>query len=115
MTWKQIIPRNSGGGRKRKQPAATLYTSGQLVLNHAAADLLGTPPRVILEVSTTDLAIRLRPTTASDSGGFALSGGGNSQWRLMCKQLTRDRPDLCGPLGVSKATHGLLLRPEEPE
>ncbi|MCB0132560.1 MAG: hypothetical protein KDD78_16980 [Caldilineaceae bacterium] len=112
MSWKQIVPQNSGGGRKRKQPAATLYKSGQLVLNHAAADLLGTPPRVILEVSTTSPAIRLRPTTAGDSGGFALSGGGNSQWRLMCKNLVRDHPDLCGPLGVSKAAHGLLLCPE---
>ena len=87
MTFVRIKPQRQGGGRNRKPPTASLQYDGQLVINHAAAALIGSPSRVIMEVDFTSIAIRLRPTTPTDQGGFSLSGGGNAQYRISCKAL----------------------------
>lgn len=113
MNWKRIVPINTGGsGRSRKEPAAILYQSGQLVLNHAAADKLGNPSQILVDIEPEAERIRLAPTTPDDTGGFSLSGGGNTQRRITAKQIVRDYPQMIGKYGVRKIKSGIELYKE---
>lgn len=107
--WIQLKPAaGSGSGRKRLPPAAKL-SGGQLVLNHAASELLGNPDRVLVRINPGQVAIRLSPTTPNDAGGFALSGGGNAQCRISLREVAGKWPELAGEYHVSRATSGVLL------
>lgn len=107
--------RASGPGSPRKAPAAKLIAGGQLVLNHAASAMLGDPDRVLVRFNPGQKAIRLTPTTPGDSGGLALSGGGNAQCRISVRKLVRDYPLLVGDYQVSKAANGVLLTWQDEE
>lgn len=108
--WFQLKPAAAPGpGRKRLPPAAKLTDGGQLVLNHAASDLLGNPERVLVRINPGQQAIRLAPTTPDDTGGFALSGGGNAQCRISLREVAGKWPVLAGEYSVSRATSGILL------
>lgn len=108
--WFNIRPgSNSGSGRQRLAPAAKLRADGQLVLNHAASEMLGNPDRVLVRVNPGQRVIRLQPTTPSDTGGFALSGGGNAQCRISLREATKKWPHMVGDYRVSKGAQGVLL------
>lgn len=112
--WFQLKPGSgSGAGRERLPPAAKLVAGGQLVLNHSASEALGNPERVLVRYNPGQKAIRLQPTTPGDAGGFALSGGGNAQCRISCRELVKDYPAMIGDYRVSKASSGVLLTWEE--
>lgn len=112
--WLDIKPGASGGqGRPRMAPAAKLSTDGQLVLNHAASELLGNPARVKMQANPHLERIRLTPTTPNDNGGFALSGGGNAQCRISCREMMREYPELAGSYKISKFASGVLLVRED--
>lgn len=108
--WFDIKPgAGSGAGRQRLPPAAKLGTDGNLVLNHAASEMLGNPERVLVSVNPGQQAIRLRPTTPSDTGGFALSGGGNAQCRISLREVVKKWPVLLGEYQVRKSANGVQL------
>lgn len=108
--WFTLRPATAPGpGRKRLPPAAKLTGGGQLVLNHAASELLGNPDRVLVRVNPGQQAIRLHPTTPGDAGGFALSGGGNAQCRISLREATAKWPGLIGEYRASKGANGVLL------
>lgn len=111
--WITLKPANTGGGRKQNKPQAS-FSKGQLVLNHAAVALLGgsAPPRVAMQVHPGQARIRLRPTTPGDAGGFALSGGGNAQYRLTCKTLLQ-WPQFAGRYTVARIAGAIELRKED--
>lgn len=113
--WFDLKPGSgSSTGRQRLPPAAKLSTDGQLVLNHAASEMLGNPDRVLVSVNPGQQAIRLRPTTPSDTGGFALSGGGNAQCRISLREATKKWPVMIGEYQVRKSANGVqLIRGEE--
>lgn len=115
MTWHTIKPGNPGGGRQRTTPAAKLYESGQLTINAAGAALLGYPDRVLLTVDPDAKRMRLAPTTPDNSGGFSLSGGGNTPHRIMCKEVVRRWPSLAGEYTVQRIAGGVELRIEAGE
>lgn len=114
--WFNLRPRSgSGSGRERLPPAAKLISGGQLVLNHAASELLGNPDRVLVRYNPGQAIITLQPTTPTDTGSYALSGGGNAQCRISVRDLVNDWPLLCGDYRVSKAQSGVRLTREESE
>lgn len=107
MAWVQIKPENTGGGRPQREPAAKLYATGQFTLNHAAVALLGEPPRVRVQVEPDMRRIRLQPATPNDNGAFALSGGGNSPYRIRMATAAKKYPQLVGDYRVARATGGI--------
>lgn len=111
MPWVKIKPENSGGGRKQSAPAAKLYASGQLTINHAAVELLGSPDRINVEADFSALRIRMMPTTPTDKGGFALAGGGNAQHRITARALLKE--GMVGDYSVAKIAGGIELRRKE--
>lgn len=112
--WFDLKPgATSGPGRQRLPPAAKFGADGILVLNHAASEMLGEPSRVLVSVNPGQPAIRLRPTTPSDTGGFALSGGGNSQCRISLREAAKKWPILLGDYQVRKSANGVQLIREE--
>lgn len=112
--WFDLKPgAGSGAGRQRLPPAAKLNADGQLVLNHAASELLGNPDRVLVSVNPSQQAIRLRPTTPSDTGGFALSGGGNAQCRVSLREAAKKWPHMLGDYQARKVASGVQLIREE--
>lgn len=113
--WFNLRPASgSGSGRQRLPPAAKLTADGQLVLNHAASEMLGNPERVLVRLNPGRQEIRLQPTTPGDAGGFALSGGGNAQCRISAREAAKRWPHMVGEYVVSKATSGVLLTRDEP-
>lgn len=109
MAWVKITPRNAGGGRKRTLKTARLTTEGQLSMSHAVADMLGTPDRVLVEVEPEQSEIRLTPTTPDNSGGFTLSGGGNSSFRVRLIEVVQRWPKLIGDYTPRKMAAGVLF------
>lgn len=107
--WRQVIPQNTGGGRKKQAPTATLYASGQLTFSHATVEMLGAPEKVTLHVDTEAARFRLKPSTPDDRGAFSLAGGGNSQSRISARQLVHDRPELVGAYIASRIAGGIEL------
>ena len=108
--WFNLRPGAGGGsGRQRLPPAAKLNSDGQLVLNHAASELLGSPDRVLVRLNPGRQEIRLQPTTPSDSGGFALSGGGNAQCRISLREATKKWPHMLGEYRASRMAQGIAL------
>ncbi len=110
MPWINLRPTNSGGGRKSGEATAKLYDSGQLTVSHAACAMLGDPAKVRVSYELESQRIRLVPTTPDDAGGFALSGGGNSQHRLGLKALVTAAPKMLGEYKAVKISGGIELR-----
>ncbi len=111
MPWINIKPENLGGGRTQKAPAAKLYESGQFVINHAAVTMLGDPPRVRVQIDPDARLIRLTPATPTDTGAFALAGGGNAQHRLGMKAVASKWPMMCTSYTVVRIAGGIECRP----
>lgn len=112
MAWYTLKPNNTGGGRTRMPPAARVDKQGQLSLNHEACELLGQPARVIVRVDPEAGLIRLTPTTPNDTGGFSLSGGGNSPHRIRIQAAVGRWPALVGQYAVVRIAGGIELRRE---
>jgi len=110
MPYRQLIPQNTGGGRSRQSPSAAFRKDGQLVLNHAAAELLGNPPKVRVFADTDARRLRLEPTTPADGGGWSLSGGGNAQHRVGLRQFAKDHPAMAGDYSIHRLAGGIELR-----
>lgn len=111
--WIELTPINTGGGKHRKPPAARVYASGELILNHAATDLINAPSgRVRIQYNPQAERVRLIPSTFDGANSFALSGGGNSQHRLSVKQMVRHCPEMIGDYRAVKLTAqtGIELR-----
>lgn len=114
MPFVQLKPANQGGGRTSTHPIARIDSGGQFTLNHAAVALLGDPARVLLYLDVAARAWRILPTTPSNAGGWALSGGGNSQHRISVRSVLRQHPNLAGEYSVRKlADGGIELRKQE--
>lgn len=111
MAWVKIKPENSGGGRKQSAPAGKLYASGQLTINHAAVELLGSPDRITVEADYAARRIRMMPTTPTDKGSFSLAGGGNAQHRITARALLKE--GMVGDYAVSRIAGGIELRKVE--
>ena len=107
MPWIPVVPENQGGGRKQKTPSAKLYDTGQFVLTHAAVALLGDPPKVRVQINPDERAIRLTPTTPTDSSAFALAGGGNVQHRISLKAVVTKYPQMVGAYRVVRSAGGI--------
>lgn len=108
--WIKIIPANQGGGRKSTEPTAKISEAGQLHMSQAAARLLGEPRRVRVEIQPDSQLVRMYPGTPDDGGAFSLSGGGNSPYRIHCRALVRDHPQMAGQYIASKINGGIELR-----
>ena len=115
MPWINIKPENLGGGRTQKAPSAKLYDSGQFVINHAAVAMLGEPPRVRVQIDPDARLIRLTPATPSDTGAFALAGGGNAQHRLGLKAVASKYTEMCTSYTVVRIAGGIECRPVDAE
>lgn len=113
MTWINLRPKNSGGGRAPDQPTAKVYESGQLTLSHATCAMLGTPAKVRVSYEPDLEHIRIVPTTPDDKGGFALAGGGNSPHRFSSRQMVKDNENMVGEYIAIKITGGVELRKVE--
>jgi hypothetical protein len=107
MTWIAVIPNNSGGGRTPGPPGAKFYANGQLAFSASAYANLGEPQRCLVERS--DSALRIRPTTASDQGGFSVVGGGGQQHRITLKLVAHRHPALTGELQGAIEDGALIL------
>ena len=53
------------------------------------------------------------PTTPTDSGAFALSGGGNTSFRFTARTMTANHPMMAGDYVATKITGGVELRKAE--
>ena len=115
MAWYTLKPVNTGGGRPRQTPSAKIDSRGQLTLNHEACALLGYPERVIVRVEPELCQIRLAPTTPDDTGGFSLSGGGNTPHRIRMQAAIGRWPTLVGKYAVRRTAGSVELRQETGE
>lgn len=109
MAWKKVVPHNSGGGRRKTEPTARLYGSGQFTFSHATIEMLGEPAKVIVEVDTESCRFRIKPSTPNDKGAFSLAGGGNTQARISCRTLAQARPELVGEYAAKRIAGGIEL------
>lgn len=79
----KLIPQgHKSTGRKSTTPTAKLGENGLLSLNVATVKLLGEPDMVLVEVDFDAKTLWLQPTTPTDAGGWSLSGGGNTTYRV---------------------------------
>lgn len=115
MAWITIKPENLGGGCKQNTPAAKLYATGQLVMNHATVALLSDPDRVTVQVEPETRRIRLSPTTPDSLAGFSLAGGGNSQHRISLRTVVARWPEMAGEYSTHKIAGGLEFRRKDEE
>lgn len=112
----ECLPNSTGGGRLRNEPQVTVYTTGQIVFNHAASEKLGNPKRLLIKIFTPgeneegDPYILITPTIPSDKRGYSFSGGGNTQHRVKLSQYREQLKGLVGKLVMDKrAGVGILL------
>ena len=113
MAWHKLKPQNTGGGRKRALVTARLDESGQFSMSHAVADMLGNPDRVLVEVEPDLKQIRLTPTTPTNEGGFALSGGGNASHRIRMRDAVTRWPEMVGHYQPRKYANAVLFVQED--
>lgn len=113
MAWIRIKPKNIGGGRKPPPPTGKLYESGQFTLSNTTADMLGNPSRILVSIEPEIQRIRLTPTTPNDTGGFSLSGGGNSPYRIGLKLATKTYPQMIGDYVAYRITGGVELKKDD--
>lgn len=79
----KLIPQgHKSTGRKSEKPTAKLGENGLLSLNVATVKLLGEPDMVLVECDFDAKTFWLQPTTPTDLGGWSLSGGGNTTYRI---------------------------------
>ena len=111
MTWEQVVPDQTwrGGERKRPEPAAKFGENGHLSLNAETVKALGASKPVKVFIDTGKSQIKLEPTTESDLGGWALTGGGNTSFRITLKKVILKYPDLAGEYRVTKQAGAILL------
>ena len=107
MPWIRIVPTNRGGGRKPAPAGATLNAAGQMHITLAAAQMLGLPPRVLIDVEPEKQLMRFQPTTDDHEGAFSLSGGGNSPYRLHTVRIAKEFPQMVGRYRARKIMHGI--------
>ena len=107
--WHKLIPANTGGGRTRALISAQMDKHGQFSITHAVADMLGNAHRVIVEVEPDLKQIRLTPTTPDNTGGFTLSGGGNSPHRIRAKEILNKWPNMIGKYQPRKQASAVLF------
>jgi hypothetical protein len=110
MPWHTLKPaRTGGGGRRKAPPAASISAGGLLLVNHAAVILLGEPERVTIQINLDEIRMRLIPLPPEATGGWSLSGGGNSQYRVMLRLLPQQYPQMIGAYTVHKTSKGIEL------
>lgn len=108
--WKQLIPSTSGGRPEGKQqPTAKLGENGHLSLNTATVKLLGATEKVLIFVDALADQIKLEPATLSDKGGWTLTGGGNTTYRVTLKQLIAIHPHMAGEYKVTRQAGSIVL------
>ena len=110
MPWHTLKPaRTGGGGRPKSPPSATVTAGGLLLINHAAVALLGAPERITIQINPDEISIRLIPVPPEAAGGWSLSGGGNTQHRVMLRMLPQQHPQMIGAYTARKTAKGLEL------
>ena len=109
MSFVQVLPVNSGGGVKRQPPGGKLHASGQLTLNHAAADLLELPDRVLVEYAIGQHALRLSLAMNTDTGAFAVTGGGNTQNKIKVQAFVKANAGYVGDYTAELVKGKLVL------
>lgn len=112
MAWITIKPENTGGGRTAAPPSARMHKDGALVMSAACMKLLGETKRVLVQVEPTLRAIRLTPTTPTNTGAFSINGGGGATPpRVSLRKAVRKWPSLVGVYGeVKRIAGGVELR-----
>ncbi len=68
-------------------------------------------PRVRVQIDPDARLIRLTPATPTDTGAFALAGGGNAQHRLGMKAAAAKWPMMCTSYTVVRIAGGIECRP----
>lgn len=115
----KLTPLNTGGGRKPAPPTARVAVhsgDAKLYLSAAAVQMLGAPPKVIVEWEEDNfIGLWITPSTPNDTGAFALSGGGNSMYRVSLSHfvLQQEHPEFIGDYTVAKSKSGILLRKKD--
>lgn len=111
MTWKRLVPEPTrSSGRRSDKPTARLGENGMLSLNVATVKMLGEPERVLVDVDTSANAIRLTPTTPTDVGGWTVSGGGNTTYRIRLAAFIDKNPQFASEYTVAKHQSAVVLR-----
>ena len=78
----------------------------------ATARLLGEPDKVIVEDDLAIKAFYIQPTTPADEGGWSLSGGGNTTYRIRLAAYAGDyvKAGMVGEYTVTKQASTVVLR-----
>lgn len=108
----KLIPQgHKSSGRKSEKPTAKLGENGLLSLNVATVRFLGEPDMVLVEVDFEVRTFWLQPTTPNDAGGWSLSGGGNTTYRVRLSAHAEKfkAADMFGEYRVSKETRTVKL------
>ena len=110
MPWHTLKPARTGGaGRRKAPPAASITAGGLLLINHAAVALLGAPERVTIQINPDEIRMRVIPLPPEATSGWSLSGGGNSQYRVMLRLLPQQHPQMIGSYTIHKTSKGIEL------
>ena len=78
MSWQQLIPANTGGGRQSKTPSAKLSEAGAFVLNLAAVKMLLMTLALLLTLMTALTTSKCTPTIFATRDQFL--GSTASSW-----------------------------------
>ncbi len=108
----RLIPQgHKSTGRRSETPTAKLGENGLLSLNVATVKLLGEPDTVLVDADFDAKSIWLQPTTPTDQGGWSLSGGGNTTYRVRLTAYTEkfDKANMFGEYRVSKEARMVKL------
>lgn len=94
------------GQRAKRPPMVTLTPDLRLILNAAAVESLGTPPRVKVLFSPSKRTAILQPAGETDHSAFALSLVANGKLRLITVRL------LCRHYGIPRPTKSRKITAE---
>lgn len=109
MTRKKLIPARKGGGVPQGEPTARINKHGVLSMSAATMQMLGNPPK--LSVWIVGEHIEMEPTTATDEGGWTVSGGNGTSARIRARAIIDELGEnvIGEPLIVSRINGGIKL------
>jgi len=75
--------------------------------------MIGTPDRIRVRFEDERCEIHIVPASPGDVGSFALSGGGNTSYRITMRSAVQRWPQAVGEYNIGKYQSGILLRKVE--
>lgn len=116
MPREKLIPQgHKSTGRRSDNPTAKLGENGLLSLNVATVKLLGEPDMVLVDCDLDTKTLWLQPTTPTDAGGWSLSGGGNTTYRVRLAAFSEkfNKAGMAGEYAVSREARTVKLQKSE--